>query len=52
MDRVFPLEHTATLILGGEYITTKCISEIGIFGGVLVDKDGNAVWNAELGNMM
>ena len=52
MDRIFPAEHTATLIANGTYTTTRCVSELGIFGYILTDKDGKTVDSQEIGNTL
>ena len=46
------MEHTAILISNGRYTQTTCVSELGIFGSILIDSHGNTVWSEEIGNTL
>jgi glutathione synthetase len=52
MKRVFPQSFQATLVKGGDTWTGEAISELGIFGEILCDKDGTVLVNEEIGCMM
>jgi len=52
MKRVFPQSFTANLFKNGVIWTGEAVSELGIFGEIFWDKDGNVKSNTEIGTMM
>lgn len=52
MKRVFPQSFEATLIRGNDSWTGDSISELGIFGHILFDAEGNELVNEDIGTMM
>lgn len=52
MDKIYPKPFTGVFLNQGNIWVGESVSELGVFGSILIDSDGNEVLNKEIGGIM